>query len=79
MEPLKEGQRYRCKACGGLTRFEVTLTCRLRYFHHQTVSGEMTPENEEILDEVIEEVICVWCGHGKEVEVEVMEGPDTGG
>lgn len=66
---LKPGQRYRCKACGGLTRFVVTSTTKVRYYHHQTISGEMNPEEEEILHTVIEEVMCRWCGHGKEIEV----------
>lgn len=60
--------RYRCNACGNLTRFDVTLTRRTRRFNHYTVGGELTVENEEVLSEVIEDVSCRWCGNGRSVE-----------
>ena len=60
--------RYRCRACGNLTRFDVTVTRRTRAFHHFTVAGELEVEDEEVLDEQVEEVVCRWCGHGREVE-----------
>ncbi len=61
-------RRYRCAACGNLTRFDVTVTRRSRGFHHFTVGGELTVEDEEILDEAVEEVSCRWCGSGRAVE-----------
>jgi hypothetical protein len=61
--------RYRCGACGNLTRFDVTTTRRTRAFHHYSLAGELTLEDEEVLDEVVEEVSCRWCGNGKAVEV----------
>ena len=54
--------RYRCSACGNLTRFDVTTTRRTRGFHHYSVGGELEVEDLEILDESIEEVSCRWCG-----------------
>ena len=54
--------RYRCGSCGNLTRFDVVSTRRSRAFHHYTVGGELTVEDEEILSEEIEEVVCRWCG-----------------
>lgn len=54
--------RYRCTACGNLTRFDVTATRRTRSFHHYTVGGELEIEDTEVLDEAIEEVVCRWCG-----------------
>lgn len=60
--------RYRCNACGNLTRFDVTLTRRTRRFNHYTVGGELTVENEEVLAEVIEDVSCRWCGNGRSVQ-----------
>lgn len=75
MEPLKENQRYRCTACGGLTRFDVTKTTKARAYYHFTVGGELSVEEVEVLSEVVEEVICRWCGHGKAVEV--IEGSST--
>jgi hypothetical protein len=53
--------RYRCAACGNLTRFDVVATRRTRAFHHYTVGGELTIEEEEALDETVEQVSCRWC------------------
>ena len=61
-------KRYRCAACGNLTRFDVTVTRRERAFHHYTVGGELTVEEREVLQEDVEEVSCRWCGHGRSVE-----------
>jgi hypothetical protein len=62
-------RRYRCAACGNLTRFDVTLMRRSRRFHHYTVGGDLTVEDEEVLHEVVEDVSCRWCGSGRAVEV----------
>ena len=59
--------RYRCTACGNLTRFDVTSGRRTRAFHHYTVGGELTVEDEQVLSEVVEQVDCRWCGHGDAV------------
>ena len=61
-------RRYQCSACGNLTRFDVTTTRRTRAFHHFTVGGELTVEDEELLSEVVEAVSCRWCGSGGAVE-----------
>jgi hypothetical protein len=61
--------RYRCGACGNLTRFDVTTTRRTRAFHHYSLGGELTVEDESVLDETVEEVSCRWCGTGRAVEV----------
>jgi hypothetical protein len=60
--------RYRCAACGNLTRFDVTVTRRTRAFHHYTLGGELAIEDEEVLSERVEEVSCRWCGSGRSVE-----------
>jgi len=60
--------RYRCNACGNLTRFDVTATRRTTAFHHYTVGGELTIEEEQVLSEEVESVSCRWCGSGKSVE-----------
>ncbi len=60
--------RYRCSACGNLTRFDVTITRRTRAFHHYTVGGELTVETEAVLSEELEDVSCRWCGTGRSVE-----------
>lgn len=60
--------RYRCRACGNLTRFDLTITRRTRAYHHYSVGGELAVEDEEVLSQVVEEVSCRWCGHGRAVE-----------
>jgi hypothetical protein len=60
--------RYRCSACGNLTRFEVTTTRTTRSFHHYSLGGELEVEEQEVLAESIDEVQCRWCGHGRSVE-----------
>jgi len=60
--------RYRCRSCGNLTRFDVTLTRRTRAFHHYTVGGDLTVEDEDVLEERVEEVSCRWCGSPQAVE-----------
>jgi hypothetical protein len=71
-----EAIRYRCDACGNLTRFDVTTTRRSRAFHHYDLGGELTVEDEEVLDEAVEEVSCRWCGSAKAVH-ELREAPDS--
>jgi hypothetical protein len=57
-----ERRRYRCSACGNLTRFDVVSSRRTRAFHHYSIGGELTVEEEDVLDEQIEQVTCRWCG-----------------
>jgi hypothetical protein len=59
--------RYRCAACGNLTRFDVTTTRRTTAFHHYTVGGELHVEDEQVLAETVESVTCRWCGSGASV------------
>ena len=61
--------RYRCSACGNLTRFDVTSTKTTKAFHHYTIGGELVVEDEEIIEASVHEVACRWCGHGRSVEV----------
>ena len=60
--------RYRCTACGNVTRFDVTTTRTARAFHHFTVGGELTVEEEQVITEVVDDVSCRWCGNGIAVE-----------
>jgi len=62
--------RYRCRGCGNLTRFDVVATRRTRAFHHYSVGGDLTVEDETVLDEHIDVVECRWCGaSGDSIEV----------
>jgi hypothetical protein len=60
--------RYRCSACGNLTRFDVTTTRTTRAFHHYSVGGELQVEEEQVLAESVDEVTCRWCGNGNGIE-----------
>ncbi len=78
MQSLEPGQQYRCSACGGRTRFDVTRTIRRRDYYHFTVGGDLTIEDPQVLEETVERVSCRWCGHGNAIEViGVMEGANT--
>ena len=67
--------RYRCTACGNLTRFDVTTTRRTKAYHHYTVGGDLEVENVEVLDESIDLVECRWCATSDHV-IEITE-PST--
>jgi hypothetical protein len=60
--------RYRCTSCGNLTRFDVVSARRTRSYHHYSVGGELSIEDEIVLDEVVESVECRWCGPVGRVE-----------
>jgi hypothetical protein len=60
--------RYRCAACGNLTRFDVVTSRRTKAFHHYSVGGELEVEEEEVLDQSVESVSCRWCGNGGSIE-----------
>jgi hypothetical protein len=59
--------RYRCEACGNLTRFDVTVLRRTKAFHHYSLAGDLDIEDAEVLSEVVEDVRCRWCGTGGKV------------
>lgn len=65
--------RYRCTSCGNLTRFDVTTTRTTRAFHHYSIGGELTVEDEDVRAEIVEDVSCRWCGHGRGVEILTSE------
>ncbi|MBI2703714.1 MAG: hypothetical protein HYX32_00265 [Actinobacteria bacterium] len=59
--------RYRCTACGNLTRFDVVASRQTRAFYHYSVGGELDVEEEEVITETVEEVSCRWCGNASSV------------
>jgi hypothetical protein len=65
--------RFRCGACGNLTRFDVIESRRTRAYYHFTLGGDLTVEEQEVLRSEREKVTCRWCGsndHIEEVPVE---------
>lgn len=63
------GTKYRCTACGNLTRFDITATRTTQSFHHFSIGGELVVEEEDVLSEVVHEASCRWCGTAAHVIV----------
>jgi transcription elongation factor Elf1 len=61
--------RWRCGACGNLTRFDVTRTRRTTEFWHFDLAGEHQVETSTTEEEVVATVTCRWCGRSDAVEV----------
>lgn len=70
--------RYRCAACGNLTRFDVIARRRTRAFYHFTLGGEVTVEDEVPLEEEVERVVCRWCGSADQIEEVPRVGAEGG-
>jgi hypothetical protein len=60
--------RFRCGACGNLTRFDVVESRRTRAYYHFTVGGDLEVEEEEVLSAERERVTCRWCGSADQIE-----------
>jgi hypothetical protein len=73
--------QLRCSACGNLTRFDVTVTRRVKEFRHFSVGGDLRIESTEVLDEQVEQVECRWCrasGDTIEPRQDTTAGSDAG-
>jgi hypothetical protein len=75
---LEPSWRFRCDACGNVTRFDVVASARTRRFHHFDLGGASTVEEEEVLSERLESVTCRWCGRGDAVQVEPAPSASAG-
>lgn len=72
---LRPGTRYRCRACGNLTRFDVESVERVRRFWHADLSGTGQIEEEQRSEITITNVTCRWCTSADAVEV--IDSPGT--
>lgn len=61
--------RWRCTACGNLTRFDVVRVTRTQDFIHADLAGEQQVEDREVLSDVVERVTCRWCNGVDTVEL----------
>ena len=66
--------RWRCGACGNLTRFDVVRTATTREFWHVALSGEPAVEEAQALADQIGSVTCRWCGRADAIEVVARPG-----
>ena len=60
--------KYRCNACGNRTRFDVFETLTRRQFRHYSLGGELAVEEEEIIEQKVDRVVCRWCEGPADVE-----------
>lgn len=72
-------ERYRCGACGNLTRFDLFESKRTRTFHHYTLGGDLNIEEEEVLSHEIEKIVCRWCGSSSSIEKLTQAQVDAAG
>jgi hypothetical protein len=71
-------QRWRCGACGNLTRFDVVRTATTREYWHVELSGEPRVEESETIEQAVRSVVCRWCGRDDAIEVVARPGlPDV--
>ncbi len=63
-----DGHRWRCGACGNLTRFDVTRSRRTTEYWHFDLAGEHTIEETALRAEDVERVSCRWCGRADAIE-----------
>lgn len=75
---LDPGWRFRCDACGNVTRFDVVATARTRRYHHFDLGGDRRIDEEEVLAHTVESVSCRWCGGEDAVRVEAAPVAETG-
>ena len=64
-----EAHRWRCAACGNLTRFDVVRTLRAQEFWHVDLAGHAQVEESSTLAEAIESVTCRWCDRADAIEI----------
>ena len=68
LHSMAEIIRYRCRGCGNKTRFDVTDAVTRRRFSHYSLGGELTVEEEEILEQDVLKVVCRWCDRSDAIE-----------
>ncbi len=60
-------ERFRCDACGNITRFDFEVVEHSKAFYHFGIGGELNIEDLKIIDRKVVEITCRWCGHGKAI------------
>jgi hypothetical protein len=72
-----DGTRWRCAACGNLTRFDVTRSRRTTEFWHVDLAGEVHVEESTTDHDDVSRVACRWCGRSDAIELVPRAGPDA--
>ncbi|MGH3447021.1 MAG: hypothetical protein ACRDQA_10760 [Nocardioidaceae bacterium] len=68
--------RWRCAACGNLTRFDVVRTATTREYWHADLSGAARVEDVETTHSAVTSVTCRWCGRDDAIAVVTRPGAD---
>lgn len=58
---------YRCEQCGNRTRFDVFDTVTRKRFEHADLGGDVTVEEETIIERSVTKVVCRWCDSSDQV------------
>ncbi len=67
---LPDGEhRWRCGACGNLTRFDVVRTAKTQEYWHVDLGGRAQTEESTTLASSVESVTCRWCGRSDAIAV----------
>lgn len=74
---LEPGKRWRCDACGNLTRFDVETTERVRRFWHLDLAGQGAAEEEDFVAVQVVSIACRWCGSKDAVRVVDVPGASS--
>jgi hypothetical protein len=74
----EETTRWRCGACGNLTRFDVTRSFRTTEYWHFDLAGRHEVEESRTEAENLESVTCRWCGRGDAIELVSRAEADAG-
>lgn len=69
--------RWRCGACGNLTRFDVTVARRTTEYWHFDLGGDHRVEESRTEQEDVSAVTCRWCGRSDTVELVTRAEADT--
>jgi RNase P subunit RPR2 len=69
--------RWRCGACGNLTRFDVVVARRTTEYWHFDLAGDHRVEESRTEHEEVSAVTCRWCGRSDAVEVVTRAEADT--
>lgn len=69
--------RWRCGACGNLTRFDVTVARRTTEYWHFDLAGDHRVEESDTEQEDVSAVTCRWCGRSDAVELVSRAEADT--
>lgn len=75
LQGLEPDHRFRCEACGNVTRFDVVVTQTTRRFHHFDLGGASRIEEEEVLAQEVASVTCRWCSRQDAIRVEPAPAP----